>query len=125
MGVPRLGRTKSASGLSQTAQDIAWCLSGALNAQPLSARASTPREADRLVSAGFGSKSHRGGYHLCHIDCAGSNPGRTTRPHVERQRGMVDGGRVVAAAWLRRASGDRSKKTANRTAVARLALRGP
>jgi hypothetical protein len=34
----------------------------------------------------LGSKSHRGGCHLCHIDCAGSNPGRTTLPHVEGQR---------------------------------------
>jgi hypothetical protein len=54
------------------------------------------------------------GCHLCHIDCAGSNPGRTTLPHVERQRWLV----TAAARWLRRASGDRSKKTANRTAVA-------
>jgi hypothetical protein len=39
-----------------------------------------------LPAAGLGSKSHRGGCHLCHIDCAGSNPGRTTLPHVEGQR---------------------------------------
>jgi hypothetical protein len=37
-----------------------------------------------------------------------------------------NGGTVTAAAsWPRRASGDRSKNTANRTAVARRALRGP
>ena len=51
-----------------------------------------------------------------------SKPGRTTLPHVEGQR---RGGWTAAASWLRRASGDRSKNTANRTAVARLALRGP
>ena len=71
-------------------------------------------EADRLVSAGFGSKSHRGGCHLCHIECAGSNPGRTTRPHVERQRGMVDGGRVVAAACFRRPEQEDSKSNSSR-----------
>jgi hypothetical protein len=32
---------------------------------------------------------------------------------------------TAAASWPRRASGDRSKNTANRTAVARRALRGP
>jgi penicillin V acylase-like amidase (Ntn superfamily) len=35
--------------------------------------------------------------------------------------GMV----TAAASWPRRASGDRSKKTANRTAVARRAFSGP
>src|SRR5687768_4974479 len=37
--------------LARRREDLAWCLSGASNAQPSSALANTPREADHLVSA--------------------------------------------------------------------------
>jgi hypothetical protein len=63
----------------------------------------------------LGSKRHRGGCHLCHIDCAGSNPGRTALPHVELQRRDGDGGRVVAAACFRRPEQEDSKSNSSRT----------
>jgi hypothetical protein len=50
-----------------------------------------------------------------------SNPGRTTLPHLNFNGGTV----TAAASWLRRASGDRRKNTANRTAVARRPFAGP
>ena len=39
--------------LARWREDLAWCLAGTWNAQPSSALANTPQEADRLVSAGF------------------------------------------------------------------------
>jgi hypothetical protein len=50
----------------------------------------------------LGSKSHRGGCHLCHIDCAGSNPGVQLCGTLNVNGWMVDDGRVVAAACFRR-----------------------
>jgi hypothetical protein len=47
---------------------------------------------------------------------AGSNPGRTTLPHVERQRLGGDGSRVVAArACFRRPEQEDSKSNSSRT----------